>query len=332
MTSEADQLRGRLQRAGFTSGAVDAVWPEWWSAEAERSISAVTELRFTLARRLGLSPQSMFEDQPRFVWRDETKFKNLGDVTDQERSILSSFGVAVGSAALSLTERHEESLVGMPASRLRSALLANSSAVGLRELLTVCWSIGVPVLKLELFPLAAKRMSAMTASVGGRFAVLIGRDSSYLAPVAYLLAHELGHIALGHLTGASALVEIQDPWEIEVPDDEELAADRYALELLTGSPQPTYEPEIKRFNSGELAAAAQIYAGPLATDPGVIAMCVGHSTGRWPQVFGALKQIPPGQVDVGGQMNDLAGRQLSLHSRDSELVDYLNAVMSGARR
>ena len=38
---------------------VDAVWPAWWSDEAEGSPSAQTELRFGVSRRLGIDPRSL---------------------------------------------------------------------------------------------------------------------------------------------------------------------------------------------------------------------------------------------------------------------------------
>src|ERR1700735_5212780 len=103
MPSEAQTLRRQLMRAGISGSAIDAVWPQWWSTDAEASISAVTELRYTLARRLGLSPQSLFEDAPRFVWRDEAKFKNLGTATEDEGVVLTSFSVALGGYLVAAT-------------------------------------------------------------------------------------------------------------------------------------------------------------------------------------------------------------------------------------
>jgi hypothetical protein len=95
-------LRRDLENAGLTRAAIDAIWPEWWSAEAESSLSASTELRYTVARRLGLSPRALMEGQTRFVWRDEAKYKNLGATTRAEQGILTSFGIAVGKALIAV--------------------------------------------------------------------------------------------------------------------------------------------------------------------------------------------------------------------------------------
>ena len=41
-------------------------------------------------------------------------------------------------------------------------------------------------------------MNGMLVQVGHRFAILLARDANYPAPIAFYLAHELGHAALGH--------------------------------------------------------------------------------------------------------------------------------------
>src|SRR5262245_58890952 len=74
---DANSLKWSLQKLGFSDTAIDAAWPEWWSVDADASASANAELRFSLARKLGLDPRSLIEnDEPRFVWR-EAKYKHL---------------------------------------------------------------------------------------------------------------------------------------------------------------------------------------------------------------------------------------------------------------
>jgi hypothetical protein len=91
------------------------------------------------------------------------------------------------------------------------------------------------VIYLRVFPLPAKKMNGMVVQLGDRFAILLARDANYPAPIAFYLAHELGHAALGHTRDHVAVVEFGDLLtdQGESRDDEEKAADRYALELLT---------------------------------------------------------------------------------------------------
>ena len=327
--SEAQRLRSQLRRAGVTKRAVDAVWPEWWSADAENSAAAVAELRFTVARRLGLSPQSLFEQAPRFVWKDEAKFKNLGTTTEDEAVILSSFAVGVGGYLISATP------VGPPIStqplsalRLREILLESFQVIALDALLAFAWSIGIPIVQMRLFPLSQKRMEATTIRVRDRVAILVGRESKFQAQVAYIVAHEIGHLLLGHLQETTALLEMEDPLRADSPDDEELAADRFALELLTGHPDIEVESDTSSFTATQLAVAAAANSVNTRIDPGVLALCLGHGTGRWRQAIGAQKVLPPGEQDVGSRINDLADNQLQWTELSIESQDYLRRVLA----
>jgi len=327
MASDARSLRRELRQAGLTTGAIDAVWPEWWNETAENSVSASAELRYTVARRLGVSPRSLFDGPPRFVWRDRAKYKNIGAASVNEVGILSSFGVAVGQSALSAAPPS----VALPGSAadLRKAILASSSIVGLGDLLAFCWAVGVPVMQLRLFPLGQKRMHAMTAQVGDRFVILLGKETRFAAQAAYIVAHEIGHIILQHTSGLGALLDVEDPLEVTDADDEELAADQFALELLTGDAEPRVESDQTTFSATQLAHAAMAAAEGARADAGILALCLAHATGRWEQGFGSLKIIPPGEVDVGTEVNALARRELFWSSLPLESQDYLSKVMGG---
>lgn len=326
--SEAQSLRRQLRSAGITRGAIDAVWPQWWSEEAESSVSAVAELRYTVARRLGLSPQSLFEDAPRFVWRDQAKFKNLGAATEDEAAVLSSFAVALGGYLVSAFPSEQEIVPELlSASQLREFLLDDFPVVALDALLTFAWSIGIPVVQMRLFPLSRKRMEATTVRIRDRVAILIGRESKFQAQVAYVVAHEIGHLLLGHLQTATALLEMEDPLTVESPDQEEIAADRFALELLTGSPDIQVEADTTSFTATQLAGASMVASMETRIDPGVLALCLGHATGRWRQAIGAQKVLPPGEEDVGSRLNRLAEQQLHWKELSLETQEYVRTVL-----
>lgn len=324
-SADASGLRQRLRKAGIAPKAIRAVWPTWWSEEAQTSRSAVVELHYTIARRLGISPQSLFDDgAPQFLWKDTAKFKNVGAQTEEELAALTSFSVAVGQAVLSGLAG--ESLELPTPSALRDALLSGGRSVDLRALLDLCWAIGIPVVQLALFPLGRKRMHAVTVRVHGRYAVLVGRESGYGAQVAYIVAHELGHIAHQHLAEASALVEADDPITRD-GDDEEHAADSYALELLTGDARTVVEASDPEFTASQLADVALRAAPELAIDPGVLALCLGHSSGRWRQAFGALKVIQRGKQDVGSFINGIARHQLAWPDLTLDTREFLEAAL-----
>jgi hypothetical protein len=326
MTLSPQRLRQELLQAGIANSAIDAVWPQWWSEEASQSISATTALTYTVARRLGLSPSALFDGSTKFLWRDSTKFKNLGATTEREQEILGAFAVAIGRCALAATDPVPAS--SLPDARtLRETILMEGRLVNAFELLAFCWSFGIPVLQLRIFPLRQKRMHAVTVRHNSRYAILLGYETRYPAVAAYNLAHEIAHILLGHLEDKSSLLDIEDPLEMEGRDEEETAADHLALTLLTGTESPQISANITPYTATQLAYAATENAARAQIDPGVLALCLGHSTRLWPQSYGALKIIPPGEQPVGDQINALAANQFDWQALSYTNREYLGKVI-----
>ncbi len=326
---DAKNLRWDLRSLGLSGTAIDAAWPEWWSDAAEASTSAQTELRFSLSRKLGLDPKSLLEDEPRFIWNDQAKFKRLTSESGGERAALASFGASVGRALLSATPASSVQIVAEPRV-YREAILKQQTFVSLPDLLALCWGLGVPVVHLRVFPLTAKKMAAMVVQINGRFAILLGRDASYPAPIAFYLAHELGHAALGHIENHIAVVEFGDALtEQGGSDEEEKAADRYALELLTGMPTPVFLPSGTGYNAPSIAHAVLQGAPALRIEPGIMALCFGYSTGSWQQSFAALSMVYSRPRPVWKEINGIAASQLDWSALNDDTANYLKAVLGG---
>lgn len=332
MADSAAKFRKRLTRSGLTESAIAAAWPEWWSDSADASPSAQAELRFTIARKLGLDPRSLAEEEsPRFIWDDSVKYKNFTGNAERERPAISSFGMAV--ARLLLTSAGDQvSLAGMGASDLRTKLLSagNQPFITLQDLLAVLWGVNIPVIHLRVYPLAAKRMCAMSVRLGDRYAILLARDASYPASTAFHLAHEIGHIALGHVPNGSALVDMTDQSEpAGARDQEESEADQYALELLTGYPDPSIEVRGSGKNSRELANQALALGTSMRIEPGVLALCYGHATGNWDTATKALSRIYQRPADVWKFVNSIAMKQINWHVMADETASFVSALLGG---
>lgn len=320
------QLRRELQHAGIANAAIDAVWPQWWSEDAASSVSATAELTYTVARRLGLSPRALFDGSAQFLWRDDTKFKKLDARSEGEEAALASFGIAVGRSALTGTEPSR--VTGeISAHDLRQSLLSGANLIGAAELIYFCWAAGIPVIQLRVTPLNQKRMHAMTVQIAGRYAILLAHEYRYSAMAAYTLAHELGHILLGHLTDSDALLEGEDPLTAGDKDYEERAADSYALALLTGSSAPSISTDTAEYSATTLANTVRTFGPSLGIDPGVLALCVGHTNRKWQQSIGALKILQPNEVNVGEQINQVAARQIKWDALSFGNQEYLERMM-----
>ena len=325
MDPDSKALIKELKDAGLSDQAIKAAWPSWWDDDAASSSSARAELRFALSRKLGLSPQSLLGERVEFVWQDDARFKNLTAGDAIQRGALASFGVAVGRLLLRATPA-VRSMTEITASALRRAILSRRAVVDLVGLISACWGLGVPVIHLRVFPLRAKSMRAMVVEVEGRLAILLGRDASYPAPIAFTLAHEIGHGALGHIGGGKALVDIGDP-SFAGDDDEEREADSYGLELLTGSARPSITTNIDNFSARSLAAACIEAGPPRGIEPGTLALCVGYLRDDWVVANAALQHVYSERKPVWKEVNALAAHELQWDELGEESAEYLRSVM-----
>ena len=329
--SERD-LKRRLKAIGLSEGAIAAAWPQWWSEDADAFPSARLELHFSIAWKLGIDPRSLLdaEGTPRFIWRDEARFKHLSGESDTERAAISSFGRALGALLVPGTTPLIERLPAEAAS-VRNLILQNEPFVRLSNLLSVCWSTGTPVVHLRVFPRPHKRMAAMAVRIAERGAILLAKDASYPAHIAFYLAHELGHLLLGHLNREAAIVDLESTRLGSGDDREEYDADRFALELLTGTPEPNVVPLNRRYNAPALAAAV-LDAGPkLRVEPGTLALCFGFSTQNWPVVNAAMRFIYQQPKPVWQEVNAVALRELDVTRIPQDAHAFIGSVLGAER-
>jgi hypothetical protein len=170
-------------------------------------------------------------------------------------------------------------------------------------------------------------MAAMAVRVGTRHAILLARDDLYPAKTAYYLAHELAHIALGQLrTEVTAMVDLGDPL-VDTRDGDEDAADRYALELLTGSPDLRVDTGATDFTGATLATTALASSPGLRIEPGTLALCLGHTTGRWETVSAAMRRIYDKPRLLWREVNGVAEGQLGWTDMSADVASFVRAVL-----
>lgn len=326
MDAERKKLTDELRRAGISKAAIEAAWPSWWDGALAASPSGRAELRFALARRLGLRSQSLLGERVEFVWNNEARFKHLTAEDEATQAAMTSFGMAIGKSLLQ-SVAEGPAMGAISAERLRDALLARRPFADLGGLVSTCWALGIPVIHLRVFPLDAKRMHAMVVHSNGRFAILLGHEARFPAQLAFTLAHELAHIMLGHLAGAPALVDLEDPATAAERDGQELEADGYALTVLTGSSDPTIETNIDDFNAPTLAQAVRRAAPVYRIEPGTLALCLAYRRQSWPVAMAALNMLYPDIGPLWREVNGVAARQIGWDALTDDASDYLRSVM-----
>ena len=151
------------------------------------------------------------------------------------------------------------------------------------------------------------------------------------AQIAFYLAHEVGHIAMGHLAKETAIVDLEsNRLAIDGNDQEEIEAESIcASKLLTGRVDPRVLPASSAYNAPALADAVLNSASTLHIEPGTLALCFGYSTGNWAVVNSAMKFIYSSAKPVWAEVNRLAMRELSTDEIPWIFRPYLNSVLGG---
>ena len=119
----------------------------------------------------------------------------------------------------------------------RDRLLTNRKTPTLSQIVGDLWQLGIPVVPLDLLP--APSFQGMACIVEDRPVVLIGHKHDEPGRVAFILAHEAGHIAAGDCATGQPVVDEED----EIVDREEIErrADHYATDVLVGDAQQPRE-------------------------------------------------------------------------------------------
>jgi hypothetical protein len=100
----------------------------------------------------------------------------------------------------------------------------------------------------------------------GRRAIVLSKKIRYSAWLLYILAHEVGHLAVGHVGRGGALLD--EDVDRGSTDEEERSANAFALELLTGNPETVVSTVGARATPTALVKAARQAGTEQHIDPG----------------------------------------------------------------
>jgi hypothetical protein len=293
-----DGLYQRLSAVGLNRPYVKAhILPSWWQDEAAGTPVGYSQALMILARNLGLDLGSLRDGSAelRLGGGIPSKLKKSKDATDGDLAATRSIALQVAQLA-ALAGGQVKDLGGpLDAREIRQRILDQGSRyVDLESLLDFAWSIGLPVIHVSNFPTGLKRMHGLSAIVDGRSVIVICKDQRQPAWLLFILAHEIGHIALRHHEGGNQAL-VDERIDEESQDAEEIAANAFALELLTGNPKYRVRATGTWPNAHQLAASALRMGQEQGVDPGHIILNYAHSMNR--RFFGvanaALKIVSP---------------------------------------
>lgn len=305
--------------AGITTTFARKVLPEWWDIAVASTPSGLQQTHMYLARGLNLDLTSLVSPaEPLKFLGAQRKFKLNKNVEEQDVSISAHYATAIAKIALKACRATQMSVPNDPV-ELRSSILQNHKCVSLEALLAWCNKASIPVLHIDKLP--GKKMTGLVVREGNKFAIVLSKKATPSHHV-FHLAHELGHIARGHLSG-DGFVADQNIGGPDNGDADEKEADAYAIRLLNGR-SVEYRASFSIKSGKALYSAALVKAEQEKIDVGHIILNYGFAQNAMPIAAMALRYIP-GESDGAKVIN-----QAFFKTLDSSLLseDQLNLLQT----
>lgn len=327
-------LYRRLTAVGLTRAFVrKTALPGWWDDSVATNPAGYAQGLMLLSRHLGLDLQSLQdESQPvRLRAFGPCKFKKRESATEDDLALARAMATRAAQLAASTVSAPYEKLPATAAEIRQRILDSGARWVGLDELVDFCWSAGIPVLHLDHFPTSAHRPDGFAARVGGRPVIVICRREKHSAWLLFILAHELGHIVLGHVPDDGTLIDERVRESDPVSGDcEERDANLFAIELLTGDAQKRYATAGRWPNANELAKNAHEIGQRTQVDPGHIVLNYANSMGKtfFPVARAALRHIEP-HADAIRLIRDRMAENMDWSQLPEDSCEFLMRVTRG---
>jgi hypothetical protein len=274
------QLYSRLGSVGFPRKYLrEIILPDWWDDEIAQNPAGYAEGLMILSRNLGLDLTSMQNEAVPVGLRNlgPCKFKKASTTSEKELALARTLATRVVELITPAMLEPRNSLPTSASAIRQSILGAGARWVGLTNLVDYCWSVGLPVLHISAFPPGAKKMEGLASVRSGHYAVVLSKNAKHSAWLLFILTHELGHIVQGHVSRDGVLVD--ELVDRSSRDKEEKAANAFALELLTGTPELRVLPTGPGRSARALACAALDAGVHEQIDPGHIVLNCAYQMG-----------------------------------------------------
>jgi len=204
--------------------------PSWWNDELNNKPAAVLEGAGHIAKRLHLELSSLLKEDQEAQFKPllQTKFKyhlqQKADIPTTSHQLASRVAELVAHGV-------QKPFVPIPSdvNQIRAEILQDFLQVNLESILNYCWKHGIAVVYFNDYPANSRKITGLIQWQGDRPVIVLSSKRTHPAWLAFHLAHELGHLALGHVKEG---ILIDDEINNESDDQEEIDSNQFAVKLL----------------------------------------------------------------------------------------------------
>lgn len=265
--------------------------PNWWSESLANNKNLVFSLIFSVARKLGVSISFFMQEGAEFCADGVNVAYKMKSIDSFENlSGTASFLFNVAKNILSGIEKQDN--IPTNALEIYKHISNKASCVDFFNLLDYCWDLKIPVLYInEIMPKSQKTTNwhkpcAVTFRYDNKYCIFLTKKNTYQAEYLFPLAHEIGHIALNHLTEDSYLFD--NKIEKGSKDKNEISANDFAEKILCGENKvifhDTYCPDSLAYDVIEKGKFFSI-------DPSYLALNYAFIYNKFSMAFMVLNKI-----------------------------------------
>ena len=321
-------LIAKLSKLGFNDSYIKTNGlPSWWDDELNDKPFAVLEGAGYIADRLNLNLKSLLDETEtvKFNHLPDTKFKRRSSKYNQYPDVAQALASRVVELIAFATEIN---FVSLPTNvkEIRAEILKLSPVINLTSLLNYCWNQGIIIAYFNNFP-ESKKIKKIAGLIQWQSnSPVIILSSKYTQPsrLAFDLAHELGHLVLGHLQGG---LLIDEEINSNRDDNEENQANKFATDLLLDNCGNSLLNN-KFYNHQQLVKKAKEKAkeNPTVKPEFIILNHAWHNPNDWGFANKALDKLDP---DRKGQqiINEYLADRINWDKLNDENYEYLERVL-----
>ncbi|MDZ7761692.1 MAG: hypothetical protein U5L00_15725 [Desulfovermiculus sp.] len=284
-----NKLLRRLNQGGFSKEFVrKAILPEWWNADCNTQSELVPDIEIRVARFLGLPLANV--KNPDFslapVKYENAHLRRVRFIDDDRLAPAIHSALKIGEAVVRNLQNKKLFQDNIPRDALvwRRQILKGQKNVTLDMLLENLWARGIPVIPIEVLP--SPNFQGIACIIDDRPIILLGQRHDEPSHVAFIIAHEAGHIAAGDCTPGQPVVDEAD--EVDDDTDMERDADNFAKLVLLGSDTI---PELTGENYKQIAEQADQIEQDTGADASLIIFNWARQTRDYTMASMAVKAL-----------------------------------------
>jgi hypothetical protein len=295
-TVSPKELYATLSPLGIKRAQLRSLLPDWWQDDLASTGDGGWEFILLVSRVLSLDATALARGEIKRIGPVRSlayKHSKKADASQLTGSTL--IAASLANAIVAAIDRPYQPPPKDPLTVNARVTEIGKGVADFESLLGYCWENGIAVIPLPHLPVGMRKMDGAALMIGTRPVIVISRRNDSKSWLSFILGHELGHIALGHVAPDSAIIDValqkESTYAAEsLGDPQESQADAFSLAVLGGRGADAAQADwSSRESAVNLAVAAREQAVALGIAPGHIVLRYAFRTKRWPEAAVALR-------------------------------------------